>query len=130
MEKLDLVANDAGKALKTFEEVLREPFSPIVRDASIQRFEYTFEVTWKLIKEYMKGMEGIVCNSPKSCFREAFRMGIINEEETLRALQMTDDRNMTTHTYHEEVADEIYSHLADYYSLMYKIYVSITKNVR
>ncbi|MDP2218037.1 MAG: nucleotidyltransferase substrate binding protein [Methanolobus sp.] len=76
MEKLELVANDAGRALRTLEEVLREPLSPIVRDASIQRFEYTFEVTWKLTKEYMKDVEGIVCNSPKSCFREAFRIGI------------------------------------------------------
>jgi len=129
MEKLELVANDAGRALRTLEEVLREPLSPIVRDASIQRFEYTFEVTWKLIKEYMKDVEGIVCNSPKSCFREAFRIGIINNEETVLALQMTDDRNMTTHTYHEEVADEIYANLTGYYSLMYKIYINITRDL-
>ncbi|AFV23859.1 nucleotidyltransferase substrate binding protein, HI0074 family [Methanolobus psychrophilus R15] len=77
----------------------------------------------------MKDVEGIVCNSPKSCFREAFRIGIINDEETVRALQMTDDRNMTTHTYHEEVADEIYCNLTGYYSLMYKIYINITRDL-
>lgn len=129
MEKLAMMAFDAKKALNTLEEILKEPFSPIVRDASIQRFEYTFEITWKLIREYLRDREGIVCNSPKSCFREAFRMKILSEEETMQALQMTDDRNMTTHTYHEEVADEIYSNLADYYNLMYHLYTNITLNM-
>ncbi|MDW7732621.1 MAG: HI0074 family nucleotidyltransferase substrate-binding subunit [Methanolobus sp.] len=130
MEKLEMVANDAKKALRTLEEVLEEPFSLIVRDASIQRFEYTFEITWKLIREYLKDKEGIVCNSPKSCFREAFRMNLLTEDETVQALQMTDERNMTTHTYREEVADEIYSNLADYYALMYKICMNIHENIQ
>lgn len=64
MEKLEMIAHDAKRALMTLEEVLKEPFSPIVRDASIQRFEYTFEISWKLIREYLKEKEGIVCNSP------------------------------------------------------------------
>jgi nucleotidyltransferase substrate binding protein (TIGR01987 family) len=70
-----------------------------VRDAGVQRFEYTFEVLWKLLKEYLSYKEGIVCNSPKSCFREAFSVGILSEEETVSFIQMTDDRNLTSHTY-------------------------------
>ncbi|MEW5766292.1 MAG: nucleotidyltransferase substrate binding protein [bacterium] len=56
----------------------------IVRDAAIQRFEYTFEAIWKFLKEYLKQEEGIMCNSPKSCFREAFSLGLLTEEETAR----------------------------------------------
>ncbi len=129
MEKLEMILGDARRALATLEEVLDESFSLIVRDASIQRFEYTFEVTWKLIRQYLKDREGIVCNSPKSCFREAFKVDLVTEEETVKALQMTDDRNMTTHTYREEVADEIYGNLPGYYDLMYNIITGVSERM-
>ena len=126
--KLEMKARVAKRALETLQEIMDEPYSVIIRDAAIQRFEYTFEATWKLIKEYLLEMEGIVCNSPKSCFREAFKMGLVNEDESMQALYMTDDRNMTTHTYHEDVAEEIYKELGNYYSLMNRIYMRIIRD--
>ncbi len=97
---------------------MQQSFSVIVRDAAIQRFEYTFEAFWKLTKEYLKVKEGIISNSPKSCFREVFTVGMINEDETIKLLEMTDDRNMTSHTYKEEVAQIIYGKLKEYSRLM------------
>lgn len=123
--KLKMKARVAKRALETLEEILNEPYSVIIRDAAVQRFEYTFEATWKLIKEYLYEVEGIVCNSPKSCFREAFKIDLINEDESMQALYMTDDRNMTTHTYHEDVAEEIYKELRGHYILMNKIFLRI-----
>ncbi len=118
MERLMLKYKDALKALNTLEEILRQPFSIIVRDATIQRFEYTFEALWKFLKEYLKEREGIVSNSPKSCFRETFSLGFITEEETVKFLEMTDRRNDTSHTYKEEVAQIIYSKIPEYFSEM------------
>jgi nucleotidyltransferase substrate binding protein (TIGR01987 family) len=126
--KLEMKAKVAKRALETLQEIMDEPYSVIIRDAAIQRFEYTFEATWKLIKEYLFEMEGIICNSPKSCFREAFKIGLVNENESMQTLYMTDDRNMTTHTYHEDVAEEIYKELAGYYELMNKIYMNIIRD--
>ncbi|WP_292467815.1 HI0074 family nucleotidyltransferase substrate-binding subunit [Methanolobus sp.] len=123
--KLQMKARVAKRALGTLQEIMDEPYSVIIRDAAIQRFEYTFEAIWKLIKEYLFEMQGVMCNSPKSCFREAFKMGLVNEAESMQTLYMTDDRNMTTHTYHEDVAEEIYKELSGYYLLMNKIYVNI-----
>lgn len=118
MERLMLKYKDALKALDTLEEILKPPFSIIVRDATIQRFEYTFEALWKFLKEYLKEREGIVSNSPKSCFREIFSLGFITEEETVKCLEMTDRRNDTSHTYKEEVAQIIYSKIPEYFSEM------------
>ncbi|MEZ5335667.1 MAG: HI0074 family nucleotidyltransferase substrate-binding subunit [Methanolobus sp.] len=126
--KLKMKAKVAKRALETLQEIMDEPYSVIIRDAAIQRFEYTFEATWKLIKEYLFEMEGVICNSPKSCFREAFKMGLINDAESMQALYMTDDRNMTTHTYHEDIAEEIYKELAGYYVLMNRIYENILRD--
>jgi nucleotidyltransferase substrate binding protein (TIGR01987 family) len=104
VEKLET----ASRPLETLESILDEPFSEIVRDAAIQRFEYSFEACWKALKAYLAAEEGVVCNSPKSCFRTAFRIGLLDEEGIEAALEMTDERNMTSHTYIEAVARRVY----------------------
>lgn len=119
MERLlELKYKDALNSLETLREILEEPYSVIVRDATIQRFEYTFEALWKFIKEYLNDKEGIICNSPKSCFREMFSLGFLTEEGCMDCLKMTDRRNDTSHTYKEEVAQAIYIETKRYFSLM------------
>ncbi len=122
MEKLTIIAEDTKNALGTLKEIIETPYSVIVRDATIQRFEYSFEIFWKFLKEHLRVKEGIICNSPKSCFREAFNVKLLTEDETVTALEMTDDRNLTAHTYHEEVAEEIYRKIKNYYELMDMVY--------
>ena len=122
MEKLARRIKEAGNVLETLREIQRVPYSAIVRDATIQRFEYTFEIFWKLLKEYLYVHEGIECNSQKSCFREALSVGILSEERTILCLEMTDDRNLTSHTYVEEVAGSIYEKIRDYCELMDTIF--------
>lgn len=118
MERLRLKYMDAKRAVKTLEDILHEPYSVIIRDAAIQRFEYTFEAVWKFLKEYLREKEGILCNSPKACFREVFGLGFLTEEATAAFLEMTDRRNETAHTYKEEVAELIYHKLGGYLSLL------------
>ena len=121
MEKLIALTADARRALSTLREILEEQFSVIVRDAAIQRFEYTFEVVWKLTREHIKVDEGVISNSPKTCFRNAFKAGLLDEEETVLAMEMTDDRNRTVHTYHEEVARAIFARIPEYSALMHTL---------
>jgi len=111
----------AQKAFQTFEDILKEPYSVIIRDAAIQRFEYTFEIVWKSLREFLKEKAGVIANSPKLAFREAFSDGILSEEESKKCLEMTDDRNDTAHTYNEKVAERIFTGLKEYSSLMKKI---------
>jgi nucleotidyltransferase substrate binding protein (TIGR01987 family) len=129
MEKLKLRAESATKALKTLKEIVEEPYSTIVRDAAIKRFEYSFDIFWKFVKDYLRVQEGIECASPKSCFREAFKVGILSEEETVKVLEMTDDRNLSTHTYDEEAVEEIYQQVRDYWKLMDEICRQVIKKV-
>ena len=119
--RLMLRYQDAMRALDTLKEIIAEPFSVIVRDAAIQRFEYTFEAFWKFIREYLKEKEGIVANSPKSCFKEIFALGFSDEEETVELQEMTDKRNEISHTYKEAVAQGIYEKLGSYTRLMERV---------
>lgn len=101
-------------ALERLSEVLAEPESAITRDAAIKRFEFTFELLWKSLQRFFRG-QGIACNSPKGCLKEAFAFGLI--ENNPLWLRMIDDRNLTVHTYNEALAIEIYQHLKDYMPL-------------
>ena len=125
MEKLNERLASCQAALATLDDAVRMSFSVIVRDASIQRFEYSFESLWKLLKGYLEQQEGIVCNSPKSCFREALLVGLLSAEETEMCLAMTDDRNLTSHTYIETLADTIYRNLPAYLAVMQKLLAQI-----
>ena len=106
------------KYLKKFKEVLSLPEDDIVRDSAIKRFELCFELSWKVIKDYLKE-EGIFCRSPKSCFKEAFSIGLIESEE--KWLDIIDDRNLSVYTYDEELAKELYSRLKNHYTAMEKL---------
>lgn len=121
MERLTLKFKDAQEALNTLKSILSQPFSVIIRDATIQRFEYTFEAFWKFIQEHLKEKEVIIANSPKSCFRDILSIGFCSEEDTVQLLEMNDKRNETAHTYKERVAQGIYDKVAGYCSLMHKI---------
>lgn len=121
MEKLAHKIQSAEKALATLKEVLDFGTSAVIRDAAIQRFEFTVEASWKALKQYLQDQEGIVANSPKAAFREALVVGLINEEETREFLGMIEARNSTVHTYNEELALAIAKEIPKYYYLMMKL---------
>ena len=129
MERLELKLNDAKASLKSLQEVLKEPCSIYIRDATIKRFEYTFDTYWKFLKELLKIKKGLAVNSPKDCFREIFSQGYSSEEETEKSLDMADDRNETVHSYKEAVAQEIYSKIKGYSELMSNVFQRVSKNL-
>ena len=125
MEKLKLAYTVFSKAFSTLKEIQKEPEGPIVRDASILRFEYTFEAAWKLLKVYLYTIEGVDCGSPKGCFRQALTVGMLSEEEVESTLRMCDDRNLTSHTYIEAIATQIYHRLPQYSALLEELQLKI-----
>ena len=119
MERLHQRINAAEKALASLRElVVLESVNAIERDASIQRFEFSFEACWKAAKQYLYDVEGIDTASPKSVVRSLRENNIFTEEEAVKGIQMVNDRNLTVHTYNEEVAVKIYSNLKEYYELL------------
>lgn len=93
---------------------------PVLLDGTIQRFEFTVELAWKLIKVYLEEEKFGEFNSPKAVIKEAYKVGIIEDGE--KWLEMLDDRNLTSHTYDEAVAKEIYnSIIMQYYEQFIKL---------
>ncbi|TCP24935.1 nucleotidyltransferase substrate binding protein (TIGR01987 family) [Scopulibacillus darangshiensis] len=119
MERLRERLKSALRALKSFEQLvaIEEP-NDIERDAAIQRFEFTFEACWKAAKQYLYDVEGVDVGSPKGVIRRCRDVGLLDSGETTLALKMVNDRNLTVHTYNEEVARKIHTNLKDYFPLL------------
>jgi nucleotidyltransferase substrate binding protein (TIGR01987 family) len=99
------------RASESVDDVLAQPFSIYIRDAAIKRFEYTFELTWKVLKKIL-AVKGMEVNSPRDVFREAAKDKlIVNLDKWFLYLEK---RNLTSHVYKEEVAREVYSVISDF----------------
>ena len=105
-----LLAN-LQKAVELLDDVLKNPGSDLIRDrdSAIKRFEIAFDLCWKYAKVYLEEEKGVICKSPKDCFRELYKQGVIKYDQEW--LKMTDMRNDTVHTYDEELAQKIFSQL-------------------
>lgn len=78
-------------------------------------------MTWKLVKTCLEEKYGVVCHSPKECFREAYRQKMLAYDEFW--LELVDMRNETSHTYKEDIAESVFRRLpkaAEYVGLLVK----------
>ncbi len=110
--------NDVRERAARLAEAVAQTESDIVRDATIQRFEFTFEVVWKTLKLYLE-RQGHECGGPRPTLKKAFTENLIpTPEEADVWLEMLEDRNLTSHAYDEELASRIYSHIVGGYSAL------------
>lgn len=92
-------------------EAVAQPESELIRDATIQRFEFTFEVVWKTLKLYLE-RQGHECGGPRPTLKKAFAENLIpTPEEADLWLRMLEERNLTSHAYDEALASQIYQHI-------------------
>lgn len=78
-----LVLTSLEDALKTLEDILQKPKDDIVRDATIQRFEYTYELARKMIRRHLDwaGVSGPMDLTKNELYREAVKAGLIKDAE-------------------------------------------------
>ena len=122
MDRLTQRLQDARRAVTALMSALAVPApNELERDGSIQRFEFTYEAIWKAAQAYLETHEGLPSPSPRAVFRGLGKMGVLDEGETLLALEMVEDRNRTVHTYIEAVAREIFEKVPVYAPLLQAI---------
>ncbi len=99
----------------------KRDLSRLERQGVIQGFEYTHELAWKVIKDYLsnKGYTDLV--GSKDCTRQAFQVGLITFGEVW--MEMIKSRNLTSHTYDEEIADDVYFQIVNEF---YPVFLEFT----
>ena len=108
------------KALQRLGEALAFDLSqPLVVDACTQRFEFCIQLTWTTLKKCL-AIEGIEANTPRECIQQAYAIHWLNDETAW--LSMLKDRNLTSHTYKEDLALEIYHWLPAHFSALMTLY--------
>lgn len=116
MEKYSRAFERLKKSFAKFKEVIESPLIPeifkeeFLIGITTKRFEYTYESLWKSVKEFLR-LRGIECNSPKSCFRELIKEGLIPEKFEKTLAEMIVLRNILVHVYDEKQAKDIYERI-------------------
>jgi nucleotidyltransferase substrate binding protein (TIGR01987 family) len=106
------------RAVARLASALAQPKDEFVRDSAIQRFAFTFEFSWKTLKTYLE-LQGLEARSPRAAIREAFATGLLPEDPGW--LAMVELRNLTSHTYEEELAEQVYAVLARLEALLSRL---------
>lgn len=116
------------KALQALGAAIDKPIDvdSMYLDATIQRFEFSIELFWKLLK-LLLASKGVEVAYPKDVLREAFAGKLIDNERVW--LAMLRDRNLTSHTYNQELAETIYTNIKTYYPVMMATLNSLKKEI-
>ncbi|SCJ38477.1 nucleotidyltransferase substrate binding protein%2C HI0074 family [uncultured Clostridium sp.] len=116
MRSIDFKYMNLKKAYSRLKEVsdLYDGKNDIIRDSLIQRFEFTYELTHKTLREFMKYLGVTLENSfPRTIFKKAYVNNLISDDKVW--INLLEDRNSTSHIYNENLADEVANRIVKYY---------------
>ncbi len=101
-----------SRALDRLEESLANEENSFYIDATIKRFELTFETAWKVLKKILY-LEGFECLSPRDCLKKGYQTAYLNDEDIW--IEMLLDRNRSAYIYNEQEAGSICQKIRDTY---------------
>ena len=110
---------DFERALTRLQEGLdKKTFEDLQKDGVMQRFEFTFELAWKTMKDYLEDQGLTEIASPKNVLRKAFQSNLIKDGDLW--LRMLDDRNSLTHLYKQGMRDKVFEAIKGSYQYALK----------
>lgn len=90
-----------------------EDVDDLLEEGLIQRFEYTHELAWKVMKDYAEYQGHTDIQGSRDAFRKALEMGIIDDERWMESIK---DRNLTSHNYDDETALNVLTAIIEVYA--------------
>ena len=111
--------NKLGQAVDIASEKMDwgEEVDDLLQEGLIQRFEYTHELAWKVMKDYAEYQGYTDIKGSRDAFRKGLEMGIIDSEKWMESIE---DRNQTSHNYDDTTANEIYEAVVNEYYPLFK----------
>ncbi len=129
-EQLDLlkIIRDLKNVSSYLTEVIEREPTVDNKELTIHRFEMCFELSWKLMYRFCRLQGRELANSPRDAIRIAAQINLIDDPSTW--LDYVEHRNRTTHTYNEEVADQVYEAAREFPFLVRGLLKSAEKTLR
>ena len=114
MKRFEERLEDLTNATNRLNEALQEEDTDLAVDGVLHRFEFTFELAWKTMKDYLE-YQGLIdkTGSPRGVIQEAFSNGIIENGQIWIDMMLA--RNTLSHLYDEETSREIYDEIKNLY---------------
>lgn len=114
------------KSYKTMAKYIDKPIeTELERAGMIQLFEMTFELSWKVMKDYLES-QGIVAKTPRETIKHASQIDLIDDAYTW--IDGLVDRNLTAHTYDEKKAKKMVEDIKmKYFPELKKLYQKLSK---
>ena len=106
-------------AINRLKEAVQSVPTELNRDATIQRFEFTYELAWNVLKKYL-AQKGIEVLNPRDCFAEAYQQKLIEESGEQIWIDMIKSRNLTSHIYNEDIAKKVYQDIKNKYLIQFE----------
>lgn len=91
----------------------------------IQAFEYTHELAWNMLRDYLREQGNQALHGSRDATREAFKLELIDDGDSW--MDMIKDRNQTSHTYNEATAKAIVANITDRY---FALFVALQKKMQ
>lgn len=98
---------------RAVEQYQREGLSELEEQGLIQRFEFTHELAWNVLKDYFTYQGNTAITGSRDASREAFQQGLVTDGEGW--MDMIKSRNRSSHTYNEDIAHEITTQIVRVY---------------
>lgn len=97
----------------------------IVREALIKRFEFTQELSWNLLKDYMTYQGETELTGSRDVYRRALKLGLISDANWMNMIL---DRNLSAHDYNDTKSRELAKRIVEtHYPLLEKLYIDMKK---
>jgi nucleotidyltransferase substrate binding protein (TIGR01987 family) len=97
-----------------------ENLNRLSKEGLIQRFEYTLELAWKTLKDYLESKQEIA-KFPKDVIKKSFRSDLIEDGEIW--MEMLEKRNLLSHTYEEQIFNQVLTEITGtYFEQISKLY--------
>lgn len=120
LAKLEEAVNHTSKESHSINISGDNLLDEMLKEALIQRFEYTHELAWNVMKDYAHYQGNIDVAGSRDATREAFQLNLITEAHTW--MDMIASRNKSSHTYNEVTANEIYIKILSEYFPLFKAF--------
>lgn len=96
----------------------KRALSQLEQQGLIQAFEFTHELAWNTLKDFFENQGNVSIMGSRDAIREAFKKGLIENGEVW--MDMIKSRNLSSHVYHKDIADQIAQQISGRYLDLFK----------
>lgn len=113
--------NNFNKAFAQLENAVEKgDYSELERQGLIKAFEFTYELAWNTLKDFLREGGYVDLVGSKDTIRLAYKVGLIEDGDNW--MNMIKSRNLSSHTYNKETAEEIQESIQNTYYFLFKVF--------